>query len=181
MRTFLKLMTAGAPVLALIVILSATTAEAKHRHVARHSPMAVTVCVSDNNSRTTCANAVLSRQASLPRRVDPNGNPAIVRHPAGCPWRAFCGCGVSVELYGHPVRELYLARNYGYYFNAASFGPGMVGYRSHHVLVIRGGTITNALVYDPNSGGHQTRVHHRDLSTYRFVDPNSAKRRLALH
>jgi hypothetical protein len=115
------------------------------------------------------------RKARHHRSIDTT----IVAHPAGCPRSLFCGCGVSVKVFGRPIRALYLATNYGRYFNQASFGPGMVGYRSGHALYVIGGTVDNATVYDPNSGNHQTRVHARNLSRYRFVDPRSPKRRIA--
>src|ERR1041385_7700939 len=42
--------------------------------------------------------------------VDANGNVvAMLPHPSGCPARAFCGCGASVEVFGRPVRSLWLA------------------------------------------------------------------------
>ena len=27
----------------------------------------------------------------------------VIPHPAGCPSRQYCGCGASVEVFGHPV------------------------------------------------------------------------------
>ena len=95
----------------------------------------------------------------------------IVAHPAGCPWRAFCGCAASDKIFGHPVRELFLASNW-FRFPRAAPGPGMAAVRRHHVMVILAyngnGTAT---VYDANSGGHQTRVHERSLAGYTVVDP----------
>lgn len=99
----------------------------------------------------------------------------IVSHPAGCPYRQFCGCGVSVYIFGHPVRGLYLAENWGQ-FRSASPGPGMVAWRPGHVFAIKvnhgDGTVT---AYDPNSGGHQTRIHRVSLSGYHVVDPRGGK------
>lgn len=97
----------------------------------------------------------------------------IVSHPAGCPRVAFCGCGVSVRVFGHPVRSLFLASNW-FRFPRASPGPGMVAVRNHHVMYIQSVDANgNAVVYDPNSGGHQTRIHTRSLSGYRVVNPGS--------
>lgn len=97
----------------------------------------------------------------------------IVSHPSGCPRRAFCGCGVSVKVFGYPVRNLFLAANW-LKFPRANPAPGMVAARHGHVMYIMSyngdGTAT---VYDPNSGGHQTRIHTRSLSGYRIVNPNS--------
>jgi len=51
----------------------------------------------------------------------------------------------------------------------------MVAARSGHVMYIEAyngdGT---ALVYDPNSGGHKTRVHVRSLAGYRVVNPHGS-------
>ena len=97
----------------------------------------------------------------------------IVSHPSGCPRTAFCGCGASVELFGHPIRELYLASNW-FRFPHASPAPGMVAVRNHHVFVIRSvngdGTV---VAYDANSGGHQTRVHTVSLSGYSVRNPHA--------
>jgi hypothetical protein len=93
-----------------------------------------------------------------------------VAHPAGCPWRAFCGCGVSVKIFGHPVRDLFLAANW-YRFPRAAPGPGMVAVRRHHVMAILSYNGSSATVYDPNSGGHGTRVHERSLAGYTVVNP----------
>lgn len=99
----------------------------------------------------------------------------IVSHPAGCPSRAFCGCGVSVKVFGHPIRELFLASNW-FHFPRAMLSAGMVAVRNHHVLyieqVVSGSTV---LAYDPNSGGHQTRVHERNVSGFRIVNPHGSR------
>jgi hypothetical protein len=104
---------------------------------------------------------------------------AIVSHPSGCPGRSFCGCGVSVRVFGHPVRDLYLASNWGR-FPSATAAPGMVAYRAHHVFYIEhangDGTVT---AYDPNSGGHQTRIHTVSLRGFHVVDPNGNRVRTA--
>ena len=99
----------------------------------------------------------------------------IVSHPAGCPRSAFCGCGVSVRVFGHPVRELYLASNW-FRYPRTSAAPGMVAVRNHHVMYIMAVDANgNATVYDPNSGGHQTRVHVRSLSGYSVRDPRGGR------
>jgi hypothetical protein len=108
--------------------------------------------------------------------IDANGNDGerIVSHPSGCPGRVFCGCGVSVRVFGRPVRELFLASNWGR-FPRAIAAAGMVAYRNHHVFYIEsmidGST---AMAYDPNSGGHATRIHPRSISGYRIVNPNGS-------
>lgn len=97
----------------------------------------------------------------------------IVSHPAGCPSRQFCGCGASVEVFGKPVRDLYLAANW-FRFPRTAPSPGMVAVRRHHVFVLRhhvGGDVW--VVFDANSGGHATRVHERSVSGYTIVNPHA--------
>jgi hypothetical protein len=98
----------------------------------------------------------------------------IIGHPAGCPHSQFCGCGASVRIFGHPVRELYLASNWFQFAHTAP-GPGMVAVRNHHVFVIESvngdGTV---VAWDANSGGHATRIHTVSLSGYSVRDPHSA-------
>lgn len=95
-----------------------------------------------------------------------------VAHPPGCPWIRFCGCGVSVRVFGHAVRDLFLAVNWRRFAPAAP-APGMVAWRRGHVFLIEeaygDGTV---LAWDPNSGGHQTRVHRRSLAGFRVVNPH---------
>ena len=97
-------------------------------------------------------------------------------HPAGCPATAFCGCGVSVRVFGHSVRDLWLAANW-FRFPRTSPHAGAVAVRQHHVFYIEqaygDGTV---LAYDPNSGGHQTRVHRISLAGYTIVEPDKIGR-----
>jgi hypothetical protein len=97
----------------------------------------------------------------------------IVAHPAGCPPSLFCGCGVSVRVFGHPVRSLWSAAAW-YRFPRATAAPGNVAiFGRYHVAYIEAvygdGT---ALLYDPNSGGRATRVHRRSLSGLHIVRPS---------
>src|ERR1700691_595017 len=62
--------------------------------------------------------------------------PQILPHPAGCPAHAFCGCGASIEVYGHSVRELWLASNW-YKFPRSEPMPGAAMVRNHHVAILR--------------------------------------------
>ncbi len=97
----------------------------------------------------------------------------IVDHPEGCPRTAFCGCGVALKVFGKPIRELWPAASW-FRFKAAEAAAGMVAVRRHHVFfiveVISHGRV---LAYDPNSGGHKTRIHLRSLAGYKVVDPRS--------
>ena len=95
----------------------------------------------------------------------------VVSHPSGCPRIAFCGCGASVEVFGHPIRELYLAANW-FRFPHTTAASGMVAVRNHHVFVIRSVNSDGTVVaYDANSGGHLTRVHTVSLVGYSVRDP----------
>lgn len=97
---------------------------------------------------------------------------SIKPHPSGCPRTAFCGCGVSERVYGHPVRELWLAANW-FRFPRAAPAPGTVAVRRHHVFYIeRVEGDGRVIAYDPNSGGHLTRVHEVSLAGYVVVRPN---------
>lgn len=96
----------------------------------------------------------------------------ILPHPPGCPRRAFCGCGAAVEVFGRPVRSLWLAANWLRY-PRTSPAPGMVAARRGHVFVIKqvlGGG--NVLAYDANSGGRRTRLHVRSLAGFVVVNPH---------
>ncbi len=99
----------------------------------------------------------------------------LVSHPEGCPRTQFCGCGVSKRVWGVAKREFYTARSY-YSLPRATCAPGMVAIlHAHHVAAIEscdGNGI--ATLYDPNSGGHQTRIHQRDISHATIVNPNGA-------
>lgn len=111
------------------------------------------------------------------QRITPAANYAvaqIVDHPIGCPRRAFCGCGTALYLLGKRVTEggLAIAANW-LSFPRVSCAPNMAAARPGHVFAIiecLGGNL--ALVYDPNSGGHKTRIHVRDLSHYAIVNPH---------
>lgn len=125
--------------------------------------------------RGTVAPATIARSRS-PR----SGTAQIVAHPAGCPSRAFCGCGASIEVFGRSIRELWLARNW-FKFPPAAPAPGMVAVRRHHVFVIRevrGPGLV--LAYDANSGGHQTRIHLRSLAGYSVRNPRGSRYASAL-
>ncbi len=107
--------------------------------------------------------------------VSTKGEAQLLPHPSGCPSRAFCGCGASIEVFGKSIRELWLASNW-FKFPRTSPAPGMVAVRRHHVFVIRevkGPGLV--LAYDANSGGHRTRLHLRRLSGYTIVNPRGAR------
>jgi hypothetical protein len=102
--------------------------------------------------------------------------PQVVEHPAGCPRRVFCGCAVSLHIFGRAVVSggLAVAANW-LRFPRAAPAAGMVAVHPgrHHVLAIErvlpGGLV---LAYDPNSGGHLTRLHVRSIAGWPVVDPH---------
>lgn len=95
----------------------------------------------------------------------------ILPHPSGCPHTAFCGCGVAVKVFGEARRDLWAAAAWRR-FPRAACGSGRVAVWSGHVAYIQechgDGTAT---LYDPNSGGHLTRIHRRSLAGATIVDP----------
>lgn len=96
---------------------------------------------------------------------------SVVSHPAGCPGRAFCGCGAAVRVFGRPVRELWLAANW-FKYPRTSPASGMVGVRRHHVFVLESHVSGDVwMVYDANSGHRATRIHARSISGYAIVNP----------
>lgn len=152
-------------VLACLFLISPAQAR-QHRHHRVSAPPCVFFCFDGNPFSGARSIRVTMRRA---RRADAT----IVAHPAGCPRAAFCGCGAAVRVFGHSVRELWLAANW-FKFPRTSPAPGAVAVRRHHVMVLEadlgGGVWT---VYDANSGGHATRIHARSIAGYVIVDPHA--------
>lgn len=126
--------------------------------------------------RGLCVGTAKLSRASLGRepRTVAAASATVVAHPSGCPSRAFCGCGASVRVFGHPVRSLYLAAEWLRRFPRAAPASGMAAARPGHVFVLDShvqGSIW--LVYDANSGGGLTRIHQRDISGYTIVNPHT--------
>lgn len=108
-------------------------------------------------------------------RVMADGAGRIVSHPSGCPSRAFCGCGASVERFGRSIRSLWLARNW-LRFPRSEPAPGRAAVRrdGHHVVILREHVRGQVwIVYDANSGRHRTRVHPRSIAGFVIVDPSA--------
>lgn len=98
----------------------------------------------------------------------------VLPHPSGCPRRAFCGCGASVEVFGRPIRSLYLAANW-LKFPQTSPAPGMVAARRGHVFVLKQHVSGNVwIAYDANSGKRLTRIHARSIAGFTIVDPTGS-------
>lgn len=123
-----------------------------------------------------CLLAVGNTAEARHRRHHHHGNAGwtsgtILPHPAGCPSRAFCGCGAAVEVFGHSVRNLWLAAAW-FKFPRAAPAPGMAAVRRGHVFVLRSHVAGSTwVVFDANSGGHATRVHERSISGLTIVNP----------
>lgn len=167
-----------------------TSAEAKrhhhqHHHIttphkSHHNYIKIAIgCTYDNDGHIRCGEAI-ERASDRPIRAASyrvaqnwSGEEGIVANHSGCPRIAFCGCSSSIEVFGRPVRDLYLAANW-FKFPRTSPAPGMVAVRQHHVFVIRAvhldGTV---LAFDPNSGGHRTRIHTVSLRGYSVRDPHT--------
>jgi hypothetical protein len=158
-------------------------AEARHRHGHNHHPHRVHIAQKQNNNPFSGAISIHVRMhrerhaeaPALPSWASFAGiqraTETILPHPAGCPARAFCGCGAAVRVFGRPVRELWLAANW-FRFPRALPAPGMVAVRRHHVMVLEadlGGGRWR--VWDANSGRGLTRVHVRSLAGYAIVRP----------
>lgn len=91
--------------------------------------------------------------------------------PSGCPHR-FCGCALSLNLFGRIIPHLNLAANW-LSFPRAIAAPGMVAARHGHVFKLLahvGGSTWK--VWDANSGGGRTRVHNRSIAGFRIVNPS---------
>ena len=160
--------------------LFATQADARHR---RHYERQVSTSHSIICDQWGCRGgerATNARRVVRTARMDSNGGETFLPHPAGCPGRQFCGCGASVRIFGHPVRSLFLASNWGK-FPSASPGPGMAAYRSGHVFVIESvNSDGSVLASDYNSGGHMSRRHTVSLRGYRVVNPHGGRYALNL-
>jgi hypothetical protein len=172
---------------ALAAVCLSLPADARPRHVAHHryDPACNVSMPCEIPTRAKNAQVADRKEAARLARGQalydamPFGMPTdragrILPHPVGCPRRAFCGCGASVEVFGKPVRSLWLAANW-LRFPRAAPAPGMVAARRGHVFVIKrvlgGGKV---LAYDANSGGHKTRLHVRSLAGFVVVDPSGA-------
>ena len=95
--------------------------------------------------------------------------------PEGCP-RKYCGCALSLKIFGRRVAGLDLAYEWVRRFPRTSPAPSMVAARSGHALQLlehRGGS--NWYVYDPNSGRGATRMHVRNIAGYAIVNPHASR------
>lgn len=94
----------------------------------------------------------------------------IGKRPPQCP-RLYCGCALSIKIFGKPIRDLFLAANWKR-FPQTSPAPGMVAARRGHVFQlvrhIKGDTW---LAWDANSGRGLTRIHPRRIAGFTIHKP----------
>jgi hypothetical protein len=168
---------------ALAFVSVALPAQARqHHHHHRHHVITRDACEGlfcENNpfsgarSISVTMHLVRHRHLAIPLpRPRPMAANEIVAHPSGCPRVAYCGCGAAVRIFGHSVRELWLAANW-FRFPRTAPAPGMAAVRRHHVMVLEadlGGGIWQ--VFDANSGHHLTRLHARSIAGYQIVNPH---------
>lgn len=167
-----------------VLLLSTTLADARrhpHRVHYKENPRyrvidnmpAMADCRWDNEGRSACFGK--DPPARKRQRQAYQSEVVSVSHPPGCPRRAFCGCGVSVKVFGRPIRNLFLASNW-LRFPRTTPAAGMVAARRGHVMYIMAMDANgNATVYDPNSGGHRTHIHTRSLAGYVVVNPHGSQ------
>lgn len=151
-----------------------------HRHSyphASHFRLDAQGCVFDNSGHETCGGPKIALYSN-PAAISPveNNRGQIVGHPAGCPHIAFCGCGVSVWAFGHSVRSLWPAAAYYRFPRDVAANGNVVIYGRHHVAgIIQSYGDGTALLYDPNSGGHLTRIWRRSIRGATIVNPHGAR------
>src|SRR3954467_6536058 len=152
----------------------AAPANARHSHHHSHFTYAHTRSFAPFASARPQTAYRMRRAASRATRRTrgASGSVAVLGgRPAGCP-HSYCGCGVSLKVFGRIRPELNLAWNWAKHFQReASPRTGLGAVRRGHVMQIGGGGTGAWVVYDPNSGRGLTRQHVRDLRGYVFVDP----------
>jgi len=105
-----------------------------------------------------------------------SSNERIVDHPSGCPHVRFCGCGVALRVFGKAIAKggLAVAAAWRQFPRAAPAAGNVVVFGNRHVAYIEAVDANgNAVLYDPNSGGHKTRIHTRNISWAWVVNPRS--------
>lgn len=94
--------------------------------------------------------------------------------PSGCPHR-YCGCALSIKVFGQSVRDLWLAANW-FRFPRTAASPNMVAVRRGHVFqLISHVSGSTWRVWDPNSGRGQTRIHNRSIAGLTIVNPRGGR------
>lgn len=145
-----------------------------HRTYAKHSRRHIRRQIAQRKPLVRQSRAVATTAHPEPIRVTSDHAPAVIGgRPAGCPHR-FCGCALSLKLFGRIIPMLNLAANW-MGFPHVTPAPGMVAARRGHVfqlLAHRGGSRWR--VWDANSGHGRIRIHDRSIAGYAIVNPNSS-------
>jgi hypothetical protein len=99
----------------------------------------------------------------------------VGRRPPGCP-HSYCGCGLSLKIFGRIIPRLNLASNWIRYFpREGAPRAGLVAARRGHVMLLMEQVGNREWrVFDPNSGGGLTRVHVRSVAGHVFLNPTAA-------
>lgn len=162
--------------LCLVISSPAEARKRKHVQVQQSVQLCIDImCIMSGGTQASgpTANSNSRRRVAEPaERVSYSSQTTMLPHPEGCPRRAFCGCGASIEKFGRNIRSLWLARAW-FRFPRDSAAPGRAMVRSHHVAILRShvsGTLW--MVADYNSGGHQSRLHVRDIRGWTIVNPS---------
>ena len=162
-----------------VILISTAGAQARHRHHYQHHSHPIervsVGCDYDNNGRVHCDAGAVGVVTAQAYAGDGEIGTVVGGRPPGCP-HAFCGCGVSLKVFGRIVPELNLAANW-YRFPRTSAAAGMVAiFGRHHVaLILSTDGNGNATLYDPNSGGHRTHIHQRSIARATIVNPHAAR------
>lgn len=130
--------------------------------------------------RILCAVAVAFAILTAPAYAKPikkktYDQTVIGGRPAGCPYR-FCGCALSIKIFGAIKPNLNLAANWLRHFPRTRPAPHMVAARRGHVFQLLSHVQGHVWrVWDANSGGGKIRIHHRSIAGYIIVDPRGSR------
>ena len=160
----------------LTAVSTSADARPRHKHIAAPA-QDIIVCDQQgcHGDRTISAAPVGRREPRAFVSNDGYEGRVVGGRPPGCP-RAYCGCGVSLKVFGKIIPELNLAYNWVRKFPRTSPAAGMVAARSGHVFYIESVIDAQTVVaYDPNSGGHRTRIHTVSLRGFTVVNPHASR------
>ena len=129
-----------------------------HQHTAKAYKTA-SLCVSDNNGRTSCQGAVETSQEGFSGRLHRHAS----RRGGACDGFQRCRCGTTAaRLHGLPYSykgfNLKLASEWGRAFPHTSFHVGAVGVKPHHVLTVIGGSNCSSATVQDDAGTYQRNV-----------------------
>lgn len=106
------------------------------------------------------------------------GRPAECRITVDGKLIPFCGCALSVKIFGRVINEpnLKLASTWRHAFPKTQAAPGMVGARNGHALQLISHIEGDRwIVWDPNSGGGLIRIHERRIGRFTIVNPQASR------